>query len=157
MKSLKLMAMGCVLSTVAVVACAQAPAAAQPEGDDAVVARIGDDVITAAELEVMVGPSLVKLRQEIYDAKVAALIADDDDLVTYVGRLEAMIDEMADEPDGDDIGDLAGTVIAQCPVVFHAGDPRVRQTIGLLRIDDELPNGPVLKIDVPQETVDPGE
>jgi proteasome assembly chaperone (PAC2) family protein len=29
-----------------------------------------------------------------YDAKVAAMIADDDDLVTYVSRLENMVDEM---------------------------------------------------------------
>jgi proteasome assembly chaperone (PAC2) family protein len=29
-----------------------------------------------------------------YDAKVAAMIADDDDLVTYVSRLESMVDEM---------------------------------------------------------------
>ncbi len=42
-----------------------------------------------------------------YDAKVAALISDDDDLVTYVGRLEDMVDEMADDDDGldDEIGD----------------------------------------------------
>ncbi|MEY2958816.1 MAG: hypothetical protein RLZZ01_1384 [Actinomycetota bacterium] len=32
-----------------------------------------------------------------YDAKIAALIADDDDLVTYVTRLEDMIDEMTDD------------------------------------------------------------
>ena len=32
-----------------------------------------------------------------YDAQVAALIDDDEDLTTYVGRLEAMADEMADE------------------------------------------------------------
>lgn len=32
-----------------------------------------------------------------YDAKVGALIADDDDLVTYVSRLEDMVDEMSDE------------------------------------------------------------
>jgi proteasome assembly chaperone (PAC2) family protein len=29
-----------------------------------------------------------------YDAKVAAMIADDDDLVTYISRLENMVDEM---------------------------------------------------------------
>lgn len=33
-----------------------------------------------------------------YDAKVASMIADDDDLLTYVNRLEAMVDEM----DGED-------------------------------------------------------
>jgi len=37
-----------------------------------------------------------------YDAKVAALIADDDDLVTYVGRLEEMVDEIEDEDDDFD-------------------------------------------------------
>jgi proteasome assembly chaperone (PAC2) family protein len=34
-----------------------------------------------------------------YDAKVAALLADDDDLITYVGRLEEMVDEMSDAGD----------------------------------------------------------
>ena len=45
-------------------------------------------------------------RREVadYDAKVAALIAEDDDLVTYVGRLEEMVDEMSDEDD-DDVDD----------------------------------------------------
>jgi len=40
-----------------------------------------------------------------YDAKVAALIADDDDLVTYVTRLEEMVDEMDEDDDGDDLDD----------------------------------------------------
>ena len=39
-----------------------------------------------------------------YDAKVAALISDDDDLVTYVSRLEEMVDEM-DEDDEDEFDD----------------------------------------------------
>jgi hypothetical protein len=39
-----------------------------------------------------------------YDAKVAALISDDDDLVTYVSRLEEMVDEM-DEDDDDEFDD----------------------------------------------------
>lgn len=40
-----------------------------------------------------------------YDAKVAALIADDDDLVTYVSRLEDLIDEMDDdEEELDELG-----------------------------------------------------
>jgi proteasome assembly chaperone (PAC2) family protein len=42
-----------------------------------------------------------------YDAKVAALISDDDDLVTYVTRLEAMVDEMEDDEDDLDDDDLA--------------------------------------------------
>jgi proteasome assembly chaperone (PAC2) family protein len=37
-----------------------------------------------------------------YDAKVAALISDDDDLVAYVARLEEMVDELDDDDDGDD-------------------------------------------------------
>ncbi len=36
-----------------------------------------------------------------YDAKVAALIADDEDLVTYVTRLEDMVDEMNGHPPAD--------------------------------------------------------
>ena len=36
-----------------------------------------------------------------YDARVAALIADDDDLVEYVSRLESLVDDEADEPTGD--------------------------------------------------------
>jgi proteasome assembly chaperone (PAC2) family protein len=46
-------------------------------------------------------PPVVRLAAEVadYDAKVAALIAEDDDLVTYVGRLEEMVDEMSDEDD----------------------------------------------------------
>jgi hypothetical protein len=37
-----------------------------------------------------------------YDARVGALIADDEDLVTYVARLESMLDEMdVDELDLD--------------------------------------------------------
>ena len=59
---------------------------------------------------------LVRLAAQVadYDAKVAALIAEDDDLVTYVGRLEEMVDEMSDEDDDafddddddDDLGAL---------------------------------------------------
>ncbi len=50
---------------------------------------------------------LVRLAGQVadYDAKVAALIADDDDLVTYVGRLEEMVDEMGDEDDDDSFDD----------------------------------------------------
>jgi hypothetical protein len=40
-----------------------------------------------------------------YDAKVAAMIADDDDLVTYVSRLEDLIDEMDDDDELDDLAD----------------------------------------------------
>ena len=34
-----------------------------------------------------------------YDARVTALVGDDDDLVTYVSRLEDMVDEMGDDDD----------------------------------------------------------
>lgn len=48
-----------------------------------------------------------------YDAKVAALIGDDDDLVTYVSRLEAMVDEMAaDDLDESPIDDTDPTQLA---------------------------------------------
>jgi len=64
---------GCALMMLAVVACAQQ--AAPPAAGDEVVARIGDEVITASELESMVGPSLVKLRQDIYNTTVGELNA----------------------------------------------------------------------------------
>lgn len=41
-----------------------------------------------------------------YDAKVAALIADDDDLVTYVVRLEEMVDEMSVDEELDELDAL---------------------------------------------------
>jgi proteasome assembly chaperone (PAC2) family protein len=61
---------------------------------------------------------VVRLAAQVadYDAKVAALIAEDDDLVTYVGRLEEMVDEMSDsdddsfdDDDDDELGDLDGS------------------------------------------------
>ena len=64
--------LSCVLLTVASVACAQAPA----NTEDAVVAKMGDEVITASELEQLAGPSLVSLRQQIYQAQVARLQAE---------------------------------------------------------------------------------
>ncbi len=36
-----------------------------------------------------------------YDARVAALIADDEDLVEYVGRLESLVDDEAEDATGD--------------------------------------------------------
>jgi PAC2 family len=41
-----------------------------------------------------------------YDAKVAALIADDEDLVTYVVRLEEMVDEMSVDAELDELDSL---------------------------------------------------
>lgn len=43
---------------------------------------------------------------EDYDAKVAALIADDEDLVTYVVRLEEMVDEMSVDDELDTLDAL---------------------------------------------------
>ena len=113
MKSLKWMTMGCVLSIVAVVACAQAPAAAQVDADDAVVARIGEDVITASELETMVGPSLVKLRQQIFDAKLAGLQnqifdrlvveAATEEGLTRADYMKKYVTDKVGEPDEDQI------------------------------------------------------
>ena len=40
-----------------------------------------------------------------YDARVAALIADDDDLVEYLSRLEDMVDDDDDDDDDDDLDD----------------------------------------------------
>lgn len=37
-----------------------------------------------------------------YDAQVDALISDDDDLITYVRRLESMVDEMSDDTELDE-------------------------------------------------------
>ena len=43
-----------------------------------------------------------------YDARIAALIADDDDLVDYVSRLESFVDDELDDDDDDDDDDAAG-------------------------------------------------
>jgi proteasome assembly chaperone (PAC2) family protein len=43
-----------------------------------------------------------------YDAKVAALISDDEDLVTYVSRLEAIVDEMDDDDPTDPTPEIEG-------------------------------------------------
>ena len=60
--------------------------------------------------------SELSLQADDYDAKVTALIEDDDDLVTYISRLETMVDEMSDEEpepagiDDNDPGRLAAEV-----------------------------------------------
>ena len=78
------MVIGCALCAFAAVACAQQ--AAPTSAGDEVVAKIGDEVITAAEVEAMVGPSLVKLRQQIYDTTVNELEAQ---------IFERLVDEQA--------------------------------------------------------------
>jgi len=70
MKTWMMSLTGVALAAAATVACAQQPAAV---GDDPAVAKIGDEVITESQLEELAGPSLVSLRQQIYDAKVNSL------------------------------------------------------------------------------------
>ncbi len=63
----------CVLAAMVSAACAQVE---RRSADDPVVARIGNEVVTETELEAMIGPSLVSLRQQMYDAKVNQLKAE---------------------------------------------------------------------------------
>lgn len=42
-----------------------------------------------------------------YDAKVAALIGDDDDMIEYLSRLERLSDDEPDDDDGDDLSSSA--------------------------------------------------
>ena len=101
--------MGCALLIVAAVACAQGPAKA----DDPVVAKIGDEVITASELEALTGSSLVALRQQIYDAQVSKLEAEiymrlvqkaaSAAGMTEGEYLRSRIEEMVGEPDEGEI------------------------------------------------------
>jgi hypothetical protein len=48
-----------------------------------------------------------------YDARVASLVADDDDLSTYVARLESLLDEPDLEPSDSEGGDGLGIVDEQ--------------------------------------------
>jgi hypothetical protein len=45
-----------------------------------------------------------------YEARVAALVADDEDLASYVARLESMMDEADDEDDDTDTDDVTAEV-----------------------------------------------
>jgi protein-disulfide isomerase len=100
---------GVALLTVAVVACAQEPAVSE----DPAVAMIGEEVITESELEALAGPSLVALRQQIYQAKVAQLEAEIyqrlvRDAAAAEGVTEAeyrrmRVDQMVGEPDEGEI------------------------------------------------------
>ena len=103
----------------ATVACAQASSGAE----DPVVAQIGDDVITASELETMVGTSLVALRQQMYDTKVAKLqdeiyrrllkeaaAAEGTSEIDYV---RSRVDEAVGEPDPGEVVKLMSQYRAQ--------------------------------------------
>ncbi len=80
-----------VLMTTAVVAFAMTACAAPPAPEAAastVVARVGDIEITSDDLEAEAGPVLMKLRQQMYDAKVQVL----------EGKIfELLVDEAAKE------------------------------------------------------------
>lgn len=99
----------CILLSVAAVACAQGPA----DVADPAVAKFGDEVITASELEALAGSSLVSLRQQIYDTQVSKLEAEIyKRLVLQAATAEGLtegeylrkrIDEMVSEPDEGEI------------------------------------------------------
>jgi protein-disulfide isomerase len=75
---------------LASVACAQESSST---GDPA-VARVGDEVITESELEGIVGPSLVSLRQQMYDTKVAGL---EDEIYERLVRKAAAAEGMTED------------------------------------------------------------
>jgi len=70
MKTWMMSLTGVAFAVMATVACAQQPAA---DAGDPAVATIGDEVITESQLEELAGPSLVTLRQQVYDARLNAL------------------------------------------------------------------------------------
>ena len=74
MSRLILSVMTAMLVAFAMSACAApAPEAAVSDEGSTVVARIGDQEITADDLEAEAGPALMKLRQQMYDAKMQVL------------------------------------------------------------------------------------
>lgn len=99
----------CFLLLSAAVACAQAPVNA----DDPAVAKVGDEVITASELETLAASSLVSLRQQIYDTQVKKLEGEiymrlvrkaaAAQEMTEGEYLRSRIDEMVAEPDEGEI------------------------------------------------------
>jgi len=76
-----------VLVAFAMTACA-APQATET-ADPTVVARVGDVEITADDLEAEAGPALMKLRQQMYDAKVQVLEAKIFDVLTAKAAKDA--------------------------------------------------------------------
>ena len=110
-----------ILLLVAAVACAQGPAST----DDSAVAKFGDEVITASELEALAGSSLVALRQQIYDTQVSKLEAEIyQRLVQNAAAAEGLsegdylrkrIDEMVGEPDEGEVAKLMTQYRSQLP------------------------------------------
>ncbi len=90
MSRMMLSLMTMVLVAFAMSACAApAPEAAVSAEGSTVVARVGDQEITADDLEAEAGPALMKLRQQMYDAKVKVLEAKIFDLLTEKAAKEA--------------------------------------------------------------------
>jgi predicted DsbA family dithiol-disulfide isomerase len=104
---------------VAVVTHAQAPATSE----DRAVAIYGEEVITESELETLAGPSLLSLRQQIYQAKLARLETEIfqqlvKDAAAAEGVTEAeyrmkRIDQMVGEPDEGEVVKLMSQFRAQ--------------------------------------------
>jgi protein-disulfide isomerase len=105
--------------TAATLACAQAATGTE----DPVVAQVGDEVITESELETMAGTSLVSLRQQIYDTKVAKL---EDEIyqrllkkaaaaegVSETDYVRTHVDEAVGEPDPVEVVTLMSQYRAQ--------------------------------------------
>jgi protein-disulfide isomerase len=97
---------------VAAVACAQGAS----DAEDPAVATIGDEVITESQLETLVGTSLVSLRQQIYDTRVAKLEeeiyrrllrkAAAEEGMTEAEYLQARVDQKVGEPDEGEVVQL---------------------------------------------------
>lgn len=77
-----------------------APQIPSPKAALALVERVCAMLGTPAPTIALVGEAAE------YDARIAAMIADDDDLVEYVHRLESLADEGADFDDDEDDDDL---------------------------------------------------
>jgi protein-disulfide isomerase len=104
---------------MATVACAEAGSGAE----DPAVAKIGDEVITESQLEAIAGTSLVALRQQIYDTKVAKLQeeiyrrllqeAAAAEGVSEGDYVKARVDEAVGEPDPGEVVMLTSQYRAQ--------------------------------------------
>lgn len=127
--------MGCALLIVAAVAHAQAPSASE----DPAVAIFGEQVITESDLEALAGPSLVSLRQQIYDAKLARLEAEIfqrllKDVAAAEGVTEAeyrmkRIDQMVGEPDEGEVVKLMTQFRAQLAEDDLQAQEQVKQAL----------------------------
>jgi proteasome assembly chaperone (PAC2) family protein len=113
-----------------------------PKAAMALVERACSMMGTPAPLSVLADQSVE------YDARIASLVADDDDLSTYVSRLESMLDEPdldSFDVDGDDdevddmVAESIGLDADQSGVDFDVSDPSelVQEVEQFLRDRDE--------------------